>query len=75
VLGALALVPVSLLPALNGTSGNTYAFGAVLLGAYFCAAAVRFALARDNAAARRLLRASLLYLPALLALMFLDGVR
>jgi len=73
-LGALALLPVSLLPALAGVSGAVYALGAVVLGLFFVQRAVTFAWTRSPATARGLLRASLLYLPLLLALMFLDQV-
>jgi protoheme IX farnesyltransferase len=71
VLGALALVPVSLLPALQA-SGRAYVTGAVALGiAYLCAAAV-FCWWRDDRSARRLLQVSLVYLPALLVLLVLS---
>jgi protoheme IX farnesyltransferase len=73
-LGALALVPVSLLPALAGVSGPAYSLGAIVLGLFFVRRAVRFAWTRSPASARGLLRGSLLYLPLLLALMFLDQV-
>lgn len=73
-LGALALLPVSLLPALAGVAGAVYGVGALLLGLFFVRRALAFAWSRSPAAARGLLRASLLYLPLLLALMFLDQV-
>lgn len=73
-LGALALLPVSLLPALAGVGGAVYAVGALVLGVFFVQRAVAFAWSRSPASARGLLRASLLYLPLLLALMFLDRV-
>jgi len=72
VLGAAALVPASLLPTLAGLAGAAYFAGALLLGAWFVRRAVAFALHRTGATARGLLRASLVYLPAILALMFLD---
>lgn len=73
-LGALALLPVSLLPAVAGVSGMVYGVGAVVLGLFFVRRAVVFAWSRSPVSARSLLRASLLYLPLLLALMFLDQV-
>jgi protoheme IX farnesyltransferase len=73
-LGALALLPVSLLPTLAGVSGAVYGLGAIVLGLFFVQRAVAFAWTRSPATARGLLRASLLYLPLLLALMFLDQV-
>jgi protoheme IX farnesyltransferase len=69
----VALVPVSLLPVLWGLAGPLYLGGAVALGLGFLATAVGFRQARTAARARRVLRASLVYLPALLALLLLDG--
>lgn len=71
VLGAAALVPVSLIPAVVPTSGSpllyltwTFTLGAILLGL-----SIRFALFRDQLSARYLLRASLIFLPAWLAML------
>jgi protoheme IX farnesyltransferase len=72
LLGAAALVPVSLLPTLAGLTGPAYFVGALLLGGWFVRRALAFALARTGAAARQLLRASLVYLPLVLLLLFLD---
>jgi protoheme IX farnesyltransferase len=74
VLGALALLPVSLLAVLWGLSGWAYLVGALLLGLLFLRRAIAFALDRSPAAARLLMRASLLYLPLLLVLMLADRV-
>jgi protoheme IX farnesyltransferase len=65
ILGAALLIPISLIPAMNPTSGSpmVYALWATLLGAVQFALAVRFALERDELSARRLLRATLAYLP------------
>jgi protoheme IX farnesyltransferase len=73
VLYCLALVPVSLLPVLHQKAGWVYGIGAVALGALFLAAAVGFALDPANGRARRVLRVSLIYLPALLALMLVEA--
>ena len=70
----LALLGVSLVPALMGTAGAVYAGGALALGLAFLASAVGFARAHTNARARRVLRASLWYLPALFALLLLSLV-
>jgi protoheme IX farnesyltransferase len=71
VLGALALLPVSLLPALQAL-GLFYVIGATLLGfAYFCSAAI-FCWRRDDLSARRLLQVSLVYLPGVLVLLVLS---
>jgi protoheme IX farnesyltransferase len=69
VLGALALIPVSLLPAMHGYVSMGYILGAVLCGAWFLWRAVGFSLRRDPNTARLLMRASLLYLPCVLALL------
>lgn len=72
LLFALALLPVSLLPALSGQVGLLYLVGAVVLGVLQAAAAWPLASRGGPAAARRLLLASVAYLPALLLLMALD---
>jgi protoheme IX farnesyltransferase len=73
VLPLLALVPLSLLPGLMGEA-KLYFIGALLLGAGFVFCAAQFALRRSNSAARRLLAASIIYLPALFVLMLLACV-
>jgi protoheme IX farnesyltransferase len=67
----VALLAASLLPALLGDAGPLYAVGAALLGAGFLASAVQFACRPSDRRARRVLRASLLYLPGLLGLLLL----
>ena len=74
VTGCLALLVVSLLPTLIGIAGPVYFVGAYLLGAAFVALGARQALVPSTVAARRVLFASLLYLPALLALLAFDKV-
>lgn len=66
VIAALALVPVSLLPAVISFAGSTYFVWALLLsvGQLLCAAAFMFRM--NDHTARVLLRASLVYLPGLL---------
>jgi protoheme IX farnesyltransferase len=68
-----ALLFASLVPLSTGAAGPLYGAGAALLGLYFLWPALRFRRARTTATARQVLRASLLYLPALLALLWLDG--
>jgi protoheme IX farnesyltransferase len=68
----LALLPVSLGPVLLDGAGLVYLGGAVVLGLSFVASALRFRKVRSVCQARRVLRASLLYLPGLLALLLLD---
>lgn len=69
VLYCAALIPVSLVPVWCGQAGWIYAAGAALLGAGFLWTACGFLRDRSLAQARRVLRASLVYLPALLALL------
>ena len=72
--GCLALLAVSLLPTLIGLAGPIYFTGAFLLGVAFVALGARQALQPSLVAARRVLFASLLYLPVLLALLAFDKV-
>ncbi len=68
----LALVPVSLMPTLLHLTGAIYFAGALVLGIGFSVAAIRAANERTNTAAKRLLFASIIYLPVLLALLVVD---
>jgi protoheme IX farnesyltransferase len=65
---AAVLLPVSLVPVLGapGSGAIWYAVAAIILGLGQLACAVAFASSRTDASARRLLRASLVYLPVLL---------
>jgi heme o synthase len=69
-----ALLAVSLLPTLLGIAGAVYFAVAFLLGVGFLASGIRLALDSTNHGARRLLFASLIYLPVLLLVMALDRV-
>jgi protoheme IX farnesyltransferase len=71
---ALALIPVSLTPTLLGLTGGVYFFGALALGVAFLACGLGMAMDRGQKGARRLLLASVTYLPILLALLVLDRV-
>jgi len=70
VLASAALIPVSLFPILSvpGFGSVIYLLVAVLLGLGQLALSVSFFRSRDEKTARRLLRASLIYLPAILLL-------
>ncbi|MFQ5990628.1 MAG: heme o synthase, partial [Candidatus Methylomirabilales bacterium] len=70
----LALLAVGLLPTLIGLAGSVYFFGALVLGLMFLGCGILLALSGSEVAARRLLFASLVYLPAQLGLMALDKV-
>jgi protoheme IX farnesyltransferase len=74
VTGCLALHAAGLLPTLVGLTGGVYFFGALLLGALFLAVGAAQALRPSVPAARRVVIASVVYLPILLALMALDKV-
>lgn len=66
VIGALALLPVSLIPALMSPPAPAYAVVVFLLGLGQLGLAVRFFFRRDLISARLLLRASLVYLPVVM---------
>jgi protoheme IX farnesyltransferase len=72
VLACLALLAVSLLPTVIGWSGPIYLAGALALGVAFAVIGIVQALAPSARAARRVLLASLLYLPLLLGLLAFD---
>jgi protoheme IX farnesyltransferase len=72
VLYSLALIPVSVFPFILGMSGQIYPFGALLLGLLFLYSGIRVALDRTILKARRVLLASVIYLPLIYCLMLLD---
>jgi protoheme IX farnesyltransferase len=76
LVGALALLPVSLVPALSPQAGSpaVYCAWATLLAAVLVAAAARFLLRRDDSSARLLLRASLVYLICWMGLLLIVAV-
>ncbi|MEM7313222.1 MAG: heme o synthase [Planctomycetota bacterium] len=63
VVGAIALIPASLVPAIVAPPSRLYAAFAIVLGLIYLLAAVRFWQQRDDGRARTLLRTSLIYLP------------
>ena len=69
---ALALVPAGLLPTVVGLAGGLYFAGALLLGLAYLYYAVRFWSQVTDLSARHLLRASFVYLPAVLMLLLLN---
>jgi protoheme IX farnesyltransferase len=69
VIWSLLLVPVSLFPTVLGTTGVVYFYGAFVLGILFLGTSIHAALAHTRQGARRLLLASVLYLPVLFGLM------
>lgn len=72
LLPSLALIPLSLMPALLGYAGYFYLAGALLLSLGFSYEAAQLAFHRSNAVARRLLLVSIIYLPSVFLLMLLD---
>jgi len=66
-----ALVPLSLLPALAGAS-RSFSIGALLLSLGFLYYGAQFAVNKSGSAARRLLAASIIYLPLLFVLIVLS---
>jgi protoheme IX farnesyltransferase len=69
-----ALLAVSLLPTLLGLAGAIYFVVAFVLGVGFLVSGLRLAMESTLIGARRLLYASLIYLPVLLLMMALDRV-
>jgi heme o synthase len=76
LVAALALVPVSLVPAMSPQAGSpgVYSAWAILLGVGQVIAATLFLIHRDDRSARRLLRASLLYLICWMGLLLMVAV-
>ena len=72
VVYTVLLLPVSLLPTALGISGKVYLGGAIVLGLLFLYSSVRAAFSKSRQEARRLLLASVIYLPLLFILMVLD---
>lgn len=72
VVYTLMLLPVSLLPVALGLSGRIYLYGAIVLGLLFLYSSLRAAFSLSRQHARRLLLASVLYLPLLFILMVLN---
>ena len=75
VVYAAAFVPVSILPASIGMSGDLYLAAAVVLSLLYLAYSVRFLLDRSELRARKLLYNSLLCLPLLLIALVVDFLR
>jgi protoheme IX farnesyltransferase len=72
--GSLALVAVSLLPTLIGLAGGVYFTGALILGSGLVVLGAAQARTPSTISARRVMFASLLYLPVLLGLLAFDKI-
>ena len=69
---SLLLIPVSLSPTLIGMSGWIYFVGALAMGIFMLASSVTLIRSHTYRDARKVLRASIIYLPALMGLIVLD---
>lgn len=69
---SLLLIPVSLAPTYLGMTGNLYLYGALAAGTLFFYASFRVASEKTVARARKVLLASVVYLPVLYGLMLID---
>jgi protoheme IX farnesyltransferase len=67
------LIGVSVLPVAIGMAGKVYLFGALAMGLGLLATGIVFTRAQSIADARRLLKASVIYLPLLLILIIVDA--
>lgn len=72
---SVLLIPISLLPKWMGMTGSIYTVGAVALGLSFLYAGIRVSLDRTRLQARKVLLASVVYLPVLYGLMVIDPAR
>jgi heme o synthase len=72
IVASLGLIPTSLSPTVIGGAGSLYFATALMLSLGFLYYSARLAYQQSNAAARKLLMASIVYLPLVLLLMVLD---
>jgi heme o synthase len=74
VVTAAALIPLGFLAAPAGLGGWVFAAGATVFGLLFLRRAVEFARDRTDRKARRVLHASLFYLPGVFAVLMIDAL-
>jgi protoheme IX farnesyltransferase len=72
MLPLVALIPLSLIPTLLGGAGLFYSVGSVMLGSVFLYFGTQLALRKSTSSARRLLMASIFYLPLVFLLLVID---
>jgi protoheme IX farnesyltransferase len=72
VLFCVALLAVSVLPAMTGIAGELYLIGAVTLGTVLLAYGIRFGAGRSRRPAIQLMAVTLVYMPLILTLLVLD---
>jgi len=70
---ALLLIPVSIAPSFIGLSGKLYMVGAFIAGFFLYRVAQTFNASKSHEDARKLLKATVVYLPVLLTLIILDA--
>jgi protoheme IX farnesyltransferase len=75
LLYSVLLIPISLVPNWLGMTGIVYAAGALLLGGVFLYSGIRVAIDRSKMRARRVLLASVVYLPVLYFLMLVNPAK
>ena len=68
-----ALLPVSIAPSMTGMSGHFYLVGTLLSGIALLCVADRFVRSKSDCDARKLLKATVLYIPVLFVLIVLDS--
>ena len=73
ILFAILLLGVSVLPTMIGMTGRVYWIGALMMGLALLAVSVLFTRSKSFLDARRLLKASVIYLPLLLLLIIIDA--
>ena len=69
---SIALVPLSVLPRVFGMAGDVYAVGVLVIGGLFIYTTYRVLRELDRAGARKVLLASVVYLPVLYGLLVFD---
>jgi len=74
LLYALVILPVGLMPAVEGVAGPLYALAALFGGLAYVLASLAFALRENARRARLVLYVSLIYLPALFSFVLIDPV-
>jgi protoheme IX farnesyltransferase len=73
ILFAVLLIGVSVLPTIIGMTGKVYCIGALVMGVALLVVGALFARSKSFLDARRLLKASVVYLPLLLLLIIVDA--
>ena len=68
----LLLLPVSIMPYINGSAGNVYLIGVGILTGFFFISAIPMYRTKSKNSAKLLLKSSIIYLPLLLILIIVD---